>query len=137
MDNIVIYCDGGSRGNPGEAAYGFVVFNNEKKVLYAEGKRIGIATNNVAEYTAVVKALQWVKENDQQISSIAFFFDSTLVTNQLKGHFKVKNEGLRAMVFTIKKMGKELGIPISYQSVPRELNKDADRMVNLALDNQI
>jgi len=137
MDNIVIYCDGGSRGNPGEAAYGFVVFNNEKKVLYAEGKRIGIATNNVAEYTAVVKALQWVKENDQQVSSIAFFFDSTLVTNQLKGYFKVKNEGLRAMVFTIKKMEKELGIPISYQSVPRELNKDADRMVNLALDNQI
>lgn len=136
-NSLIIYCDGGSRGNPGEAAYGFVVYNEKNETMYSEGKKIGIATNNIAEYTAVVKALQWVKESKMNPVSISFFFDSTLVTNQLKGLFKVKNEHLRSMVFSVKLLEKEIGAHFTYKSIPREQNKMADRMVNLALDNLI
>ncbi len=133
---LTIFCDGGSRNNPGEAAYGFVVYEGEKEI-FKHGGRIGVATNNVAEYTAIVKALIWVKENINSCSEIHFFLDSALAVNQMNGIFKVKNEGLRSLYFTAKSLEKIMSIKTIYTAIPREKNKEADRMVNLALDGKI
>ncbi|HMS22235.1 MAG TPA: ribonuclease HI family protein [Candidatus Levybacteria bacterium] len=133
---LTIFCDGGSRNNPGEAAYGFVIYDGGK-VVFKKGEKIGIATNNVAEYTAIVKALIWVKENIPLCSDIHFFLDSALAVNQMNGVFKVKNEGLRSLYFTVKSLEKVMSIQTVYTAIPREKNKEADRMVNLALDGKI
>ncbi len=137
MNEVVIYCDGGSRGNPGEAAYGFVVFNVHKEQIYSEGKRVGINTNNYAEYSAVVNALKYVSTLEKKPSTINFFLDSMLVVEQLSGKWKVKSESLRDLYHTVKTLEMSLKAKIKYQHVPREQNKEADRMVNLALDNLI
>lgn len=139
MDNdthLTIHGDGGSRGNPGEAAYGFVI-SQEGKVLYEEGKRIGINTNNVAEYSAVIEALRHVLGSKYKVSNIKFFLDSKLVVEQMSGRWKIKNEILRNKFFTIKNLEKTLGVKITYEHVPREKNREADRMVNLALDSLV
>src|SRR3989344_8616855 len=136
-DFLTIYCDGGSRGNPGEAAYGFVVFEENSK-LYEEGKRLGVQTNNVAEYSAVINALKWVSNKyKKNFERITFFLDSKLAVEQLSGRWKVKNENLRNLYYTIKTLEFSLGILITYKQIPREQNSEADRMVNLALDNQV
>lgn len=134
--NLIIFGDGGSRNNPGEAAYGFVVYENEKEI-YKQGKRIGIATNNVAEYTAVIEALRWVKDNRENVTRVDFFLDSALAVHQLNGRFKVKNEALRGLYFTVKSLEKTINASVSFTAIPREKNKAADRMVNMALDNLI
>lgn len=131
---ITIYTDGGSRGNPGEAAYGFVVCQDGKE-LYKEGKRLGINTNNFAEYSAVIHALKHITRSRQHVASIIFFLDSKLVVEQLTGHWKIKSESIRSLYHTVKTFELSLGIPITYKHIPREKNKEADRMVNLALDN--
>lgn len=133
----IVYADGGSRGNPGEAAYGFVVYDKDQKILKEEGKKIGINTNNVAEYMGVVSALKWLKENNGKNSTINFFLDSELVTSQLNGVYKVRSESLRRLFFTIKSLEQELESEIIYKAIRREFNKEADRMVNLALDNEV
>lgn len=137
MDDVIIYCDGGSRGNPGEAAYGFVVFNTHKELVYSEGKRVGINTNNFAEYSAVVNALKYVSTLEKKPLTINFFLDSKLVVEQLSGNWKIKSESLRNLYHTVKTLERSLMVKIKYQHVFREQNKEADRMVNLALDNLI
>jgi ribonuclease HI len=132
---LIIYTDGGSRGNPGYAAYGFVVFDSEKKLLAEVGKNIGIQTNNVAEYSAILEALKYVETINHKPSTINFFMDSKLCAEQLSGNWKIKNENLRGFYYEIKKMEAKLGVKVTYSHVPREQNKEADRMVNLALDN--
>ncbi len=133
---IDVYCDGGARGNPGEAAYGFVVFKKGKKT-YSEGKKIGIATNNVAEYAAVIGALKHLLSMNYNLSSIKFFLDSKLVVEQLSGRWKIKNENLRSLYYSIKTLELSLGKKTTYTHIPREKNTEADRMVNLALDGKI
>ncbi len=129
---ITIYTDGGSRGNPGRAAYGFVVYK-EKKEIYSEGKCLGIQTNNYAEYMAVIKAFEWVKENIGEDLTIDLYCDSLLVVSQLSGKFKVKHPAILQLV---KKAGglESYFTKVSYTHVLREKNKEADRMVNEALD---
>ena len=136
-DSFIIYCDGGARGNPGPAAYGFAVYDSSNKLLFEEGKAIGITTNNVAEYSAVAAALKYLSERSvvsSQLSIVTFFLDSQLVTEQLSGRWKIKNENLRNLFFTIRELEQKIGAKISYKHVFREQNKEADRMVNLALD---
>ena len=133
--SLLIHADGGSRGNPGEAAYGFVVYDESRNKLYEEGKKIGINTNNVAEYSGVVAALKWVKDNAKNTNKVSFFLDSKLAVEQLNGRYKVKNENLRNLFFTVKALESQTGIKATYSHVMRELNKDADRMVNIALDS--
>lgn len=130
-----IYTDGGARGNPGPAAYGFVIYDANKKVIYEEGKKIGFATNNTAEYTAVISALDWIGRNikDKDIE-YSVFMDSNLVVNQLLGKFKVKDENLRNLFYTAKNYEEKINSHISYFAIPREKNKEADRLVNMALD---
>lgn len=134
---IVVYTDGGARGNPGEAAYGFVIIDN-KKIIYKEGKRIGVATNNVAEYMGVIAALRWLNKNmNLQNKHIVFYLDSLLVASQLLETFKVKNENLRSLFFTIKELEEKMKGMVSYRAIKRENNKEADLLVNLALDNKL
>lgn len=133
-----IFTDGGSRGNPGEAAYGFVISDTNNKVLIEEGKRIGINTNNVAEYSGIMEALRWLEQNSKiEAPTIEVFMDSKLAIEQLSGNWKIKNENLRSLYYTIKTLERVLNANVTYSHVRREYNKEADRMVNLALDNQI
>jgi len=138
MNNILIFTDGGARGNPGPAAIGVYITDDKGNKLTAIGKRIGDATNNTAEYKAVLEALSWLIENREKLekdAKIAFFIDSQLVYSQIKGLFKVKAESIREYIFTIREKEKQLGLPLQWNHIPREQNKTADSLVNLALDN--
>ena len=136
---LIIYTDGGARGNPGPAAVG-VVIQQEGKILAQFGKRIGKTTNNVAEYTGVIEALTWLKDNpmnqltDQPI--IQFFLDSNLVVNQLNGTFKIKDTNLRLLLSKIRTLEQEINGEIYYTYIPREQNTQADLLVNGALDGK-
>lgn len=136
MKKYIVYTDGGSRGNPGPAAYGFVVYDQDKKELYKEGKTIGKTTNNVAEYMGIVSALTYLLAQKEQGIEIAFFMDSQLAARQLSGFYKVKSEHLRELFFTVKKLIQDLNASVTFSSVPRSQNTEADRMVNVALDGK-
>jgi ribonuclease HI len=135
---LFVFADGGARGNPGPAAVGFLVKNNQGKVLVRQGKYIGRATNNVAEYMAVVEALKWLKKNliglTKSIDAIKFFLDSKLVVNQLNGLFKIKNKNLRDLVIKVRELEQGVGGNIFYYYQTREKNKQADFLVNQALN---
>lgn len=134
---VLVYSDGGARGNPGPAAIGvFVVF--EDNVLVRISKRIGEATNNVAEYKAVIEGFHWLIANRGSFpfnADIVFSMDSQLVARQLNGIYRVKNPALSELLLTIRKQEERLGAKIEYKHIPREQNKEADRLVNKALDN--
>lgn len=131
--NLVIHTDGGARGNPGPAAVGVVIEENGKMIV-AFGKKIGETTNNVAEYSAVIEALQKVKSIGQN-DVINFFLDSTLVVNQLNGLFKIKQPHLRELLVKVRELEGKVGGVIRYSAVPREQNTRADALVNVALDS--
>ncbi len=139
MSEIHIYTDGGARGNPGPAALGVYIEDASGKSLAKIGKRLGDATNNIAEYSAIVEGLSWVLENKEKhnITKITFFMDSLLAYSQISGLFKVKNEKLREMIFEVRKLEAQINLPIFYNHIPREKNKMADFMVNQALDNKL
>ena len=129
---LKIFTDGGSKGNPGPSAIGIVFYVNDKKI-YDYREDIGITTNNVAEYTAVIRALSKIKEDKTQfgtIDSIQFVSDSALLVNQLNGIFKIKKAHINELVLTIKSLVTEIAIPVSYTLVRREQNTVADALVN-------
>ena len=134
---LSIFCDGGARGNPGPAAIGFVIFQNGK-IVHKFFKRIGEATNNVAEYRAVIAALTWIINNpgiiNYQLSIINFYLDSQLIVNQLIGNFKIKNSNLQKLTVRVKNLEKRIGKKINYSYIPRRQNKIADALVNQALN---
>lgn len=134
---IIVFGDGGSRGNPGEAAYGFVVSNEKNEIVYKEGKRLGITTNNVAEYSAVVNALKWIIKNAPNVTRIHFYLDSLLVASQMSGKFKIKHPAMKDLFITAKQLEGQLEAEIIYTQVPRSKNIHADKMVNDALDGKI
>lgn len=135
QNEVTIYTDGGSRGNPGEAAYGFVVYKDGKQI-FSEGEYLGIQTNNYAEYMAVIKSFEWVKNNLGENTVIDLYCDSLLVASQLTGKFKVKHPSI--LILVKKAKGLESYFPkVSYTHVLRENNKEADRMVNIALDQRL
>ena len=131
---LIIHTDGGARGNPGKAAVGVVIETDSRKLIAEFGKRIGEATNNVAEYAAVIEALKEVKSRIQENGEIHFFLDSNLVVQQLNGIFKVKDANLRNLFFDVRVLEQGVGREITYTYVPREQNKRADFLVNKALD---
>lgn len=135
--DFIVFADGGSRGNPGEAAYGFVIYDSNGSKIYEEGKLLGIQTNNFAEYSAVIAALKWLSQSsiiNHQSLIINVFLDSKLVAMQLSNRWKIKNEILRSLYWTIKELEKKLNAKFLYSNIPREQNKEADLLVNLALD---
>lgn len=138
MRNISIFTDGGARGNPGPAALG-VVIKDGGETIAAFGQRLGETTNNIAEYSAVLAALNWIITNKEKVgeASISFFMDSQLIYSQIKGIYKIKNEKLRELLFEVRKKEAEIKMPIFYNHIPREKNKEADKFVNKALDNTL
>jgi probable phosphoglycerate mutase len=123
--------DGGARGNPGPAAYGFVIEAEDGTVLAAEGKAIGIATNNVAEYSALIAGLERAVE--LSVSELEVVSDSELLVKQMTGEYRVKNEALKELSLEASRLARRLG-KVSYTAVRREHNELADRLVNEALD---
>ncbi len=134
---IRIFTDGGSRGNPGPSATGVFITDEKGQQLGGFGNRLGVATNNVAEYSAVIQALDWVIENKEKLSieEVSFFMDSELLMSQINRIYRVKNPTLQILMASIREREKKLEIPLKYSHVRREYNKDADRYVNQALDN--
>jgi ribonuclease HI len=135
-DQIVIYTDGGSRGNPGPAACAFVVEKNGRAV-FKNSKFLGKATNNFAEYSGVILALKWLNENKPKDTSIVFYLDSELVVKQINAVYRVKDEGLRNLFFEALTLMKKLGGNFIFKHIPREKNKIADLLVNVELDKNI
>jgi len=132
--NLKINTDGGSRGNPGPAAIGVIIKDQNHKLIHKFGAVIGQATNNIAEYQAVIAALEWLNKSSLSIKSISFFLDSTLVVNQLNGLWKVKDPNLRQKVILIRQLEAPLKCNIIYQAIPREKNFEPDLLLNQALD---
>lgn len=135
---LIIYTDGASRGNPGPASYGFTISDEKGKLLYEEGGHIGKTTNNVAEYTAVLKALEYVKEKFPRNGpvQVQLYADSKLVAEQLSGRYKVKSPLLKPIIEKIKILAIELG-GIIFSHVPRSKNILADKLANQALDSRM
>lgn len=146
MQNLIIYTDGGARGNPGPAAIGVVIYfrpqpNQPYKKIHAFGKIIGHHTNNEAEYTAVIEAWRWLVKNKNKFSSpltIDFYLDSYIVVNQLLGRYKIRGPNLTDYLFTVKKLQQQfIKSTIDYHYVVRQENMEADYWVNQALDKKI
>ena len=123
--------DGGARGNPGPAAYGYVLEAEDGTVLDARGEAIGVATNNVAEYRALVAGLG--KAVELGIDELEVVSDSELLVRQMTGEYKVKNETLRDLNDEAESLARKLR-RVRYTAVRREHNELADRLVNEALD---
>ena len=137
MEKITVFTDGGARGNPGPAAIGVVIKDSAGHTIKGYGETIGRATNNEAEYCAVIFALQKVKallgkEKTKKVS-IEVNMDSELVVRQLGGKYKIEEERLFPFFIKIWNLKMDFG-EVKFQHVPREKNKDADRLVNEALD---
>ncbi len=145
---ITIYSDGGARGNPGPAGIGVVirmipVTSNQLPVTISQS--IGTATNNQAEYRAVIEALKYIQSNRQNLTwqvrakgsedlEIECFLDSQLIVEQLNQRYKLKNEGLKPLFWQIRDLVMSLGGKVTFKYIPREQNKEADKLVNKAID---
>jgi ribonuclease HI len=123
--------DGGARGNPGPAAYGYVLEAEDGTVLDARGETIGVATNNVAEYRALIAGLE--KAVELGIDELEVASDSELLVKQMQGEYRVKNEALRELNDEANFLERKLG-RVRYRAVRREHNELADKLVNEALD---
>jgi len=123
--------DGGARGNPGPAAYGYVLEAEDGTVLDARGETIGVATNNVAEYRALIAGLE--KAVELGIDELEVVSDSELLVKQMQGEYRVKNEALRELNDEANFLERKLG-RVRYKAVRREHNELADKLVNEALD---
>ncbi len=126
-----LFTDGGSRGNPGPAAYGFVLEAEDGTVLDARGETIGVATNNVAEYSALVAGLERAAEVG--VDELEVVSDSELLVKQMQGEYRVKNAALRELALDADALERKVG-RVTYRAVRREQNELADRLVNEALD---
>jgi ribonuclease HI len=124
--------DGGARGNPGPAAYGYVLESEDGHVLDARGEAIGVATNNVAEYSGLIAGLE--KALELGVTDLEVISDSELVVKQMQGDYKVKNETLRELHDQANDLARRLE-KVTYTAVRRAHNELADRLVNEALDS--
>lgn len=123
--------DGGARGNPGPAAFAYVLEAEDGTMLASHGQAIGVATNNVAEYRALLAGLERALELG--VDELEVVSDSELVVKQMRGEYKVKNAALRALSLEAGDLARRLG-RVTYTAVRREHNELADRLVNEALD---
>ncbi len=132
ITEVKLYGDGGSRGNPGPAASGWVLYDMHDNVIKEGGYYMGITTNNQAEYTALKLGLKDAKKLGAK--RVQVFMDSMLVVNQLKGIYRVKNQDLRPIYEAIRELAKDFD-KVTYTHVPRARNAAADAMVNKTLDD--
>ena len=126
-----LWTDGGARGNPGPAAYGFVLQGEDGEQLDARGEYIGHATNNVAEYSALIAGLEAAIALG--VTELAVVSDSELMVKQMRGEYKVKNEALKELAQRAGAIARKLGT-VTYTAVRRHHNTLADQLVNDALD---
>ena len=132
---LIIEADGGSRGNPGPAAYGCLVKDAQtNEVLFKEGKTLGVTTNNVAEYSGLVAALAAAYEIDPN-AQIEVRMDSKLVVEQMSGNWKIKHENMKGLVEKARNAFDQS--QVKYVWVPREDNLAADTLLNIALDAEL
>ncbi len=141
MKKIIIYTDGGSRGNPGKAAIGVVFCNEKEQIIKKYGEYLGDQlTNNEAEYSAVIFALKKFKtlfgKAIAEKSEVEFRADSELMVKQLNGEYKIENEKIQKFFMEIWNLKIDFN-SIKFKHIPREKNKEADRLVNEALDQQV
>ena len=141
IKKLIINCDGGARGNPGPAGIGvYAAVNNTP--LFSLSEYIGEATNNVAEYTAIIRCLEYVLANQIKTETIEFLLDSELIVKQIKGEYKVKKPHLQKLHLTTHNLlqrlrSNQLAQNITFTHVKRELNKQSDDLVNQALDQHL
>jgi ribonuclease HI len=128
---ITAYFDGGARSNPGPAGYGVYIVDDQGTVRAELAGSLGIATNNIAEYNGLIAALQWAV--DHNLDAITIKGDSLLIIEQMRGNYKVKNEGLKPLHMRARMLVMQIG-NVKFEHVPREMNKDADRLSNVGMD---
>jgi probable phosphoglycerate mutase len=126
-----LFTDGGARGNPGPAAYGYVLEADDGTVLAAHGEAIGVATNNVAEYRGLIAGLE--KAVELAVPVVEVVSDSELMVKQMRGEYRVKNEALQDLFLEASRLARAVG-SVQYRHVKRAHNELADRLVNEALD---
>lgn len=131
ITEVKLFADGGSRGNPGPSASGFVLLDMQERIIVKEGVYLGLTTNNQAEYQALKLGLEAAKK--MQAQTVHVYLDSLLVVNQMLGIFKVKNRDLWPIHESIKELAATFK-HVNYTHVPRAFNKLADAAVNEALD---
>jgi ribonuclease HI len=132
----IIHTDGGARGNPGPAATG-VIIKHDKKLLASFGTYLGVTTNNVAEYKALIEAFFYLLTyRKEQREEVICYLDSELVVKQLTGIYKVKDENLKQLVSTIRDSVNQWGTTVKFHHVTRDKNTQADAMVNNILDSK-
>lgn len=128
---VVAYIDGGARGNPGPAGYGVSILSADGTVVEELHGALGIATNNVAEYNGLLAALQWAVDHD--VRRVHIRADSELLVRQMRGEYKVKNPGLQPLYVRARLLAAQLD-DVKFEHVRRELNKEADRLSNVGMD---
>ena len=131
-DSLIVYTDGGSRGNPGPSATGYVIYDSANSLIESGGSYLGVTTNNQAEYHALLEAAKQCLKYEPK--KIIFSLDSQLVVNQMTGRYKIKNKDLWPVNQSIKETLE--GVKVEFKYVPREKNKEADAMVNKVLDSR-
>lgn len=133
---FTIYGDGGSRGNPGPAGSGAIIRNEAGETVATVSEFLGVATNNVAEYTAVLRALEKLAamlESKASEAQVRVCMDSMLVVKQMTGEWKLKHPGLKPLAQRVGELVR-LFKSVSFEHVYRDFNKDADRLANEAMD---
>lgn len=135
MSKIKIFTDGAARGNPGPAACGAVFYNDRGELLDGFSKKLGKATNNQAEYQAIIYALEIILEKYPG-SEAEIYMDSKLACEQLRGNYKIKNEGLGKLFIKVKNLVTRIG-RVNFFHIPREKNIEADKLVNDTLDGKV
>ena len=128
---IVAYIDGGARGNPGPAGFGVRIEQPDGALVEEFGESIGIATNNVAEYRALLAALEWARGHGHRAVHVRS--DSLLLVQQMLGNYKVKHPGLQPLHAKARLMAHDIG-RVTFEHVGRAKNADADRLANAAMD---
>jgi ribonuclease HI len=131
-DHLIVYIDGGARGNPGPAGYGVRVERPDGAVVEELAESIGVATNNVAEYRGLIAALEWARAHGHRALHVRS--DSLLLVQQMLGRFRVKNPGLQPLHAKARLLAHEIG-RVTFEHVRRESNAHADRLANEAMDN--
>ena len=128
---ITAFFDGGARSNPGPAGYGVYIVDDQSAVLAELHGSLGNTTNNIAEYKGLIAALKWAVDHD--VKQITIKGDSLLIIEQMRGNYKVKNEGLKPLHMQARMLVMQIG-DVKFEHVPREKNKDADRLSNVGMD---
>lgn len=136
MMKLIINTDGGARGNPGPAGIGVVIRNAENKIIARHKQYIGEATNNAAEYRALILALSKVFSLNPQPSTLEVRMDSELIVRQMQGKYKVKDLRLKVLAGEVLKLTKNFH-QVNFKHIPREQNKEADKLVNEAIDEAV